>query len=141
MNLSDLTSFAVKNNHAQGSSTPSYELPIGEARARVKIKDGNRKLKLDGSQSLTLSLGKIVMSLDAIKPGSTRINATKEQVTQFTAVLRENIDSGAFDDAIVAAQAKARASAESRGEASPSLAVVPEATQEDMDALDNALAG
>lgn len=107
MSLAALAQFAVNNNNNRASKTPTYLLPIEEARTVVKIKDGNKKPKLDGSQALTLTLGKIVLALDAVKPGATRINALPEQVEEFTALLQDALDAGEFDDAIIQAQAKA----------------------------------
>lgn len=106
--FSALVASAVENNNSKsGGSTPSYLLPIEEARKAVKIKDGNKVAKEDGSQALTLTIGRITIGLDAVAPKATRINATAEQVEQFTAVLKEALDAGAFDEAIIAAQAKA----------------------------------
>lgn len=106
--FSALAASAVANNNARGSSsTPSYLLPIEDARKAVKIKDGNKTPKEDGSQALTLVIGRITIALDTIAPKATRINATKEQVEAFTEQLQAGVDAGAFDEAIVAAQAKA----------------------------------
>jgi hypothetical protein len=136
MNLEDLALFAVKNNNAPGS-TPMYELDMEEARYRVNVKDGNRVPKIDGSRSLTLTIGKIVMALDVIKPRATRINATKEQADAFTETLYAAVEAGKFDDAILEAQAKARASAEKRGEAPVANSV--NAADVDLDALEDEL--
>ncbi len=106
--FSALTAQAVANNNSGKSyTTPSYLLPIEDARKAVKIKDGNKVAKEDGSQALTLTIGRIKIALDAIAPKATRINASKEQVEAFTEQLRAGLEAGAFDKAIVAAQAKA----------------------------------
>ena len=106
--FSALAASAVANNNATGNgATPSYLLSIEEARKAVKIKDGNKVAKEDGTQAITLSIGRITISLDAVAPKATRINATAEQVEAFTEQLQAGLDAGAFDEAIVAAQAKA----------------------------------
>jgi len=108
MDFSQLAATAVANNNkASSGATPSYLLPLDEARQAVKIKDGNKVANEDGSQALTLTIGRITIALDVIASGATRVNATADQVEAFTAQLQEGIESGAFDDAIVAAQAKA----------------------------------
>lgn len=103
-----LAAQAVNNNNAKsGGATPSYLLPIEEARKAVKIKDGNKVAKEDGSQALTLVIGRVTIALDAVAPKATRINAAADQVEAFTATLQEALEAGAFDEAIVEAQAKA----------------------------------
>ena len=106
--FSELAACAVANNNAAGNgTTPSYLLSLEDARAAVKIKDGNKQAKEDGSQALTLSIGRITISLDAVAPKATRINATAEQVEGFTTQLQAALEAGAFDAAILSAQAKA----------------------------------
>jgi hypothetical protein len=106
--FSQLAASAVANNNSKGAGrVPSYLLPIEEARAVVKISDGNKKPAEDGSQAITLTIGRVTIALDAVAPKATRINATAEQVEAFTATLQAAVDAGAFDEAIVAAQTKA----------------------------------
>ena len=106
--FSALAATAVSNNNSKsGGNTPSYLLPIEDARVAVKIKDGNKVAKEDGSQALTLVIGRITVALDVIAKGATRVNATADQVEAFTEQLQAALDAGAFDEAIVAAQAKA----------------------------------
>lgn len=106
--FSALAAQAVNNNNSKsGGATPSYLLPIEEARKAVKIKDGNKVAKEDGSVALTLVIGRVTVGLDAIAPKATRVNATQEQVEEFTAQLQAALDAGAFDEAIKAAQDKA----------------------------------
>ena len=106
--FSALAAAAVANNNSKtGGSVPSYLLPLDEARKAVKIKDGNKVAKEDGSQALTLTIGRITIGLDAIAPKATRVNATAEQVEAFTEQLQAALEAGAFDSAIVEAQAKA----------------------------------
>ena len=108
MDFSQLAATAVANNNkASSGATPSYLLPLDEARQAVKIKDGNKVANEDGSQALTLTIGRITIALDVIASGATRVNATADQVEGFTAQLQEALDGGAFDSAIVEAQAKA----------------------------------
>lgn len=99
---------AVANNNAKGAGrTPSYLLAIEDARKAVKIGDGNKKAAEDGSQAITLTIGRITIALDAVAPKATRVNATAEQVEAYTAKLQEALEAGVFDEAIVAAQFKA----------------------------------
>jgi len=106
--FSALASQAVANNNSRsGSATPSYLLTIEEARKAVKIKDGNKVAKEDGTVALTLTIGRITVALDAVAPRATRINCSADQVEAFTEQLQAGLDAGAFDEAIVAAQFKA----------------------------------
>jgi hypothetical protein len=106
--FSALAANAVSNNNSRASkATPSYLLSVEDARLAVKIKDGNKQAKEDGTQALTLTIGRITISLEAIAPNATRINATADEVEGFTEQLQAALDAGAFDTAIVAAQAKA----------------------------------
>ena len=108
MSLEALAAFAAANNNAGSRSlTPVYELSIEDARKRIKIGDGNRKAKEDGTQALTLSLGKHKVALDAVAPNATRVNAPADKVEAFTAALQEAIDNGTFDAAIIETQANA----------------------------------
>ena len=125
--FSELAAAAVRNNYNTGS-TPSYLLTLEEAREAVKVKDGNRKAAEDGSQALTLILGRVAVSLDVIAKGATRINATKDQVEAFSAKLLAAVKAGAFDTAIIEAQAKANP-ANKVGEGKQDLATL-EATSE-----------
>lgn len=110
MSLSNLAQFAVAQNYKTGNATrtPIEDLSIDEARALVKVADGNKKPAEDGSQALSLRLGKVVIALDVIAAGATRVNATKDQIAEFTAVLEAEVKAGSFDAAIVAAQTKIR---------------------------------
>ena len=106
--FSALAAQAVANNNSKSAgATPSYLLSIEDARKAVKIKDGNKKPAEDGSQALTLTIGRITIALDVIAQGATRVNATADQVEEFTAQLQAALDEGVFDTAITAAQAKA----------------------------------
>lgn len=106
--FSALAANAVANNNSKtGGATPSYLLALDDARKAVKIKDGNKKAAEDGSQALTLTIGRITIGLDAVAPKATRINAEASQVEFFTEQLQAALDAGAFDAAIVEAQAKA----------------------------------
>jgi hypothetical protein len=105
--FSDLKAAAVNNNNSSSGKTPSYKLPIEEARVAVKIGDGNKKPAADGSQALTLTIGRVIIALDAIEPKATRVNATAAQVDLFTNKLHGLLEAGLFDEAIKAAQAKA----------------------------------
>lgn len=111
--FSSLAQFAVSNNFTQSrGGVPVFELSIEDARAKVVVVDGNKVPNEDGSQALTLKLGKRKVGLDAVKKGATRINATAEQVEAFTATLKQALEAGAFDDAIRAVQAAAKQAVE-----------------------------
>ena len=110
MSLQLLAQFAVAQNFKAGSAsrTPLEDLSIEEARATVKVGDGNKKPAEDGSKALVLRFGKTTLALDVIAAGATRVNATAEQVEEFTKVLEAEVAAGSFDAAIVAAQARIR---------------------------------
>ena len=74
----------------------------------MKISDGNKKKAEDGSVALTLGLGKKKLSLDAISKGATRVNATADQIQQFTSILQAAIDGGSFDEEIIRIQTEAQ---------------------------------
>lgn len=100
-----LAAFAVTNNFSSARGGKGlHELTIEEARAKVVVVDGNKVPAEDGSQALTLKLGKRKVSLEAVKAGATRINATKDQVEGFTATLLAGVAAGAFDAAIAEVQ-------------------------------------
>jgi hypothetical protein len=110
MSLSTLAAAAAANNHAPKNQKPVHELTVEEARSRVLIRDGNRKAADDGSKALVLRLGKVSIALDAIAKGATRVNATAEQVEEYTKILQSAIDAGDFDAAIADAQERAKPS-------------------------------
>jgi hypothetical protein len=133
MSLANLAAFAVSNNFSTASTkTRLFELSIEEARGKVVVKDGNRKPNEDGSQALTLNIGKYVLGLDVIAKGATRVNATKDQVADFSAQLLAAVKEGAFDSEIVAAQAKAKATAEAPPKAAKVVVEGEETTGEDV---------
>lgn len=113
--FSALEAAAVKNNFVKGSTrTPFHELPIEEARKLAKVRDGNKVANEDGTQALTLCISKYVLPLDVISAGATRVNANADQVEAYTETLLNGVEAGAFDEAIVEAQAKSKATAEQR---------------------------
>lgn len=121
--IADLAAFAVANNFARGNSkVPTYELSLEEARKAVRVKDGNKRPKEDGTQALVLVLGKKTLKLDVIAANATRVNATAEQVEQFTAMLEGAVEAGQFDAAILEAQKELKTAKEER-EAKPVVAV------------------
>jgi hypothetical protein len=108
MSLSALAAFAVNNNNSRPTrNTPIYEMSVEDARELVVIRDGNRVAKEDGSQALTLKLGRYAVAMDAVAPKATRINATAEQVEEFTGILKAAIEAGDFDEAIAVVIAEA----------------------------------
>ena len=91
------------------SAVAFHSMSVEEARGSVVIKDGNRKPAVDGSQALTVTLGKHTLPLDCIKAGTTRLAVTAEQVEGYTEALNSVVSEGGFDEAIAAAQVLAKA--------------------------------
>ena len=89
-----------------------HAVSVEEARTFVKIKDGNRKPAVDGSQNLTVVLGKHTLPLDCVKAGTSRVPVTEEQVEGYTDALQTAINEGLFDGDIANAQVLAKAAAE-----------------------------
>lgn len=109
--LADLQ--AAATGTATRSGAPAFHsVSVEEARNSVKVKDGNRKPAEDGSQKLTVVLGKHTLPLDCIKPNTTRVAVTAEQVEGYTDALVAAVNDGLFDEAIEAAQVLAKAQAE-----------------------------
>lgn len=103
--LSSLAGMAVANNNTRAAgATPAYLLTIEEAREACVVKDGNKIAKEDGSQALTIKLGRRALSLAAIKKGATRLNVPADSVDAVIEQLTEAVNAGAFDEAIVEAQ-------------------------------------
>lgn len=109
MSLKSLVAFAGNNNAR--SSRAMYTLSVEEARLEIVIKDGFKEPQEDGTQKLTLVLGRYVIALDAISPKATYVTADKASVAPFTKTLEAEIAKGTFDEAILDAQSKAEASA------------------------------
>jgi hypothetical protein len=107
-----MLSAAATGTATRSASKAFHTLTVEEARALVKIKDGNRKPTEDGSQKLTVIIGKHTLPLDFIKAGTSRIAVTADQVEGFTAAIQTEIDNGSFDDVIEKAQVLAKAQAE-----------------------------
>ena len=104
---------AAATGTATRSGAPAFHsVSVEEARGSVKVKDGNRKPAEDGSQKLTVILGKHTLPLDCIKAGTTRVAVTAEQVEGYTEALLGAVADGLFDEAIAAAQVLAKAQAE-----------------------------
>lgn len=110
--LAELASAAVGTQSRRAAKVSFYSLPVEEARDSVKIKDGNRKPAEDGSQKLTVVIGKHTLPLDFIKAGTSRIAVSADQVEGYTAALQEAINDGSFDEVIAKAQDLARIQAE-----------------------------
>ena len=105
----EMLSAAATGTATRAASKAFHTLTVEEARELVKIKDGNRKPAEDGSQKLTVIIGKHVLPLDFIKVGTSRIAVTAEQVEGFTVAIQTEIDKGSFDDVIAKAQVLAKA--------------------------------
>lgn len=138
--LADLQ--AAATGTATRTGAPAFHsVTVEEARESVKVKDGNRKPAEDGSQKLTVVLGKHTLPLDCIKAGTTRVAVTAEQVEGYTNALLAAVAEGMFDAAIARAQELAKAQAE-KAAANPRtrspkvVADVAETAGLDLDELD-----
>ena len=109
--LANLAEAAIGTATRSGAPT-FYSVSVEEARASVKVKDGNRKPAEDGSKKLTVVLGKHTLPLNCIKEGTTRIGVSEDQVEGYTEALVNAVNDGLFDEAIEKAQVLAKAQAE-----------------------------
>lgn len=128
---------------AKPSAPKFHTVSVEEARSFIKIKNGDKKPAEDGSQNLTVTIGKHTLPLSNIAPGATRIAVTAEQVESYSEALVAAVNEGLFDDFIVIAQEKATIQAEKAAlnpvKRSPkSVPVAPEAVEGlDLDELDS----
>jgi hypothetical protein len=107
ISLQDLQAAATGSKSSAAVSF--HSMTVEDARGSVVIKDGNRKPAQDGSQALTVTLGKHTLPLDCIKLGTTRLSVTEAQVEGYSEALQSVVDEGGFDTAIEAAQVLAKA--------------------------------
>lgn len=107
LNLSDLAATAsAKAYGTRTSVTPLHLDTIEGLRSRVVIKDSNKQLSEDGSQNLSLYVGRVKVSLDVIKKGAQFVTAQADQIEAYTEVLTNAVNAGDFDEALQAAAAK-----------------------------------
>jgi hypothetical protein len=106
--LEDLAASAT-GTATRAASKAFHTLTVEESRPLVKIKDGNRKPAEDGSQRLTVVIGKHTLPMDCIKAGTSRIAVSADQVEGYTVAIQGLIDSGSFDEVIEKAQVLAKA--------------------------------
>jgi hypothetical protein len=126
---------AVATGTATRSGAPAFHsVSVEEARESVKVKDGNRKPSLDGTQKLTVVIGKHTLPLDCIKAGTTRLAVTADQVEGYTEALLAAVAEGMFDESIVVAQKLAKEQAE-KAAANPRTRTAKVAV-EDVEGLD-----
>ena len=133
--LQDLAA-AATGTQARTNTVTFYNVSVEEARASVKVKDGNRKPAEDGSQKLTVILGKHTLPLDCIKAGTTRVAVTAEQVEGYTEALLNAVNEGLFDESIVKAQELAKVAAEKAAANPRTRTAKPVVAPEDTDGLD-----
>jgi len=138
LNLASLAEFATKAT-VGSTRVPTFELSIEEARAKVVVKDANKKPAANGSQDLVCTLGQKNLSLDVIAKGATRISATVEQVKPFTELLQAEVAKGTFDEAIIEAQDQLRKSNEERRARAAAAEAAGEATKEALEAEEAAV--
>lgn len=149
--LSSLAQFAASTATRTAAPKNASLLSVEDARAVVKINVQAPKGSVDvGKQYITLKLGQVKLSLEAIAPKLDRLAVDEAQIEEVSAVLQTNIDEGVFDEAIVAGQAQIKKGYEASqarkaaAEAEPvEAATVEEAVAEvgglDLDALDDEL--
>lgn len=137
----DLLAAAATGTATRSGAPAFHSVSVEEARASVKVKDGNRKPAEDGSQKLTVVIGKHTLPLDCIKAGTTRVAVTAEQVEGYSEALLGAVADGLFDVAIAKAQVLAKAQAE-KAAANPRTRTAKVAVEEteglDLDDLEEA---
>ena len=150
-NLQSLAAFAATTVSRTAAPKNASLLSVEDARAVVKINIQEPKGSVDvGKQYVTLKLGQVKLSLEAIAPKLDRLAVEEAQLEEVTAILQKNIDEGVFDEAIVegqariaegyaAAQAKKNAPAEVPAEAETEEEAVAAVGGLDLDALDDEL--
>ncbi len=150
LDLQSLAQFAATTVTRSAAPKNASLLSVEEAREAVQINVAEPKGSVDaGKQYITLKLGQVKLSLEAIAPKMDRLAVEEDQVEAVSAVLRENIDAGVFDEAIVAGQKQiadgyAKAQARKNAKLEPVEAATEEEAVEavgglDLDALDDEL--
>jgi hypothetical protein len=150
-NLQSLAAFAATSVSRTAAPKNASLLSVEDARAVVKINIQAPKGTVDaGKQYVTLKLGQVKLSLDAVAPKLDRLAVEEEQIDHVVGILQAAIDDGTFDDAIVvgqkrieegyvAAQAKKNAPATEEVEPATEEDAVAEIGGLDLDALDDEL--
>lgn len=96
--------FAVKR--AQSNNRVSIkDLTVEQARAEVKVVDGNIKRPVEGFQGLTLKLSRVKLELAGvagIPAGTAKLQVPNDQVEEVSAQLLQLVEAGEFDAAIEA---------------------------------------
>ena len=131
----EMLSAAATGSATRATSRAFHTLSVEEARGSVKIKDGNRKPAEDGSQKLTVIIGKHTLPMDCIKAGTSRIAVTADQIEGYTDAIQGLIDNGSFDEAIEKAQGLAKAQYE-KATSRVSTPVVEATEGLDLDAIE-----
>ncbi len=134
ISIADIAAKAIGT--VRTGSTPFHAKTVEEARADVKVKDGNRKPSEDGSQNLTVVIGKHTLALDAIKAGTTRVAVTAEEVEGYTEALVAAVAEGLFDEQIAKAQELAKIQAAKPRVARKAAVAAEETEGLDLGALD-----
>lgn len=101
----DFQAFAVTRT-STSSRVRIADLSVEDAREYVKVVDGNIKKPVEGHQGLTLKLGRVKLSLDAVAPKAQKIQVPDDQVEAATEALMAEVAAGTFDEAIEAGLAK-----------------------------------
>lgn len=149
--LSSLAQFAATTVSRTAAPKNASLLSVEEAREVVKINVAEPKGSVDvGKQYITLKLGQVKLSLEAIAPKMDRLAVDEANVADVSATLQAAIDAGTFDEAIVAGQkqiAEGYAKAQAKKNAPKPVIVEAETEAEaveavgglDLDALDDEL--
>lgn len=96
----DLSQFAVGRAQSPRNTVSIKDLSVEDARAYVKVVDGNIKKKVEGFQGLTLKLSRVKLSLDIIQKGAQKLQVPEAQVEAVSDQLLGMVDAGNFDTAI-----------------------------------------
>jgi len=82
------------------STVSIKDLSVKDAREHVKVVDGNQKKPEEGFQGLTLKLGRVKISMDALAPKAQKIRVPDDQVEAVSALMLEKVAAGELDAAI-----------------------------------------
>mgnify|MGYP001343572553 CR=1 FL=1 len=115
----DFAAAAITSASA-GSRVSVKDLSVEEARAHVKVVDGNIKKPVEGFQGLTLKLGRVKISMDALAPKAIKIQVADEQVEEVSALMLARVEAGDLDAAIEEGLTKLNAVAAPKAAEAPS---------------------
>jgi len=133
MSLFEGLSIVKQAPRAAKNSTPVTEMGIEEARAAVLVRANPHGANEEaGTEELRLRLGKLGIALDVIEKGCVGVTVTADNKEAVSAQLLDAVAQGAFDEAIVAAQEKAKEVA-AKKQIRPAKEVASDAELSDLD--------